>query len=104
IVCATYNNMLVLNMEILEFLLYFFLEEYGGEEFLPILETMKQNDFDIVKTFKNIPPEKLVPVIRNFLRKKEPKEEPSTLDLSAIENIANSEILRILKNYLLSVD
>lgn len=95
--------MLVISMEIIEFLLYFFLEEYGGEEFLPILETMKENDFDIKKTFKNIPPEKLAPVVRNFLRKKEPKEEPSTLDLSVIENIADSEILSCLKAYLTSI-
>ena len=95
--------MLVVNMEILEFLLYFFLEEYGGEEFLPILETMKENDFDIFKTFKNIPPEKLAPVVRNFLRKKEPKEEPSALDLSVIKNIANSEILSRLESYLQSI-
>lgn len=95
--------MLVISMEIIEFLLYFFLEEYGGEEFLPILETMKENDFDIKKTFKNIPPEKLAPVVRNFLRKKEPKEEPLTLDLSVIENIADSEILARLKAYLSSI-
>ena len=95
--------MLVISMEIIEFLLYFFLEEYGGEEFLPILETMKENNFDIIKTFKNIPPEKLAPVVRNFLRKKEPKEEPLTLDLSVIENIADSEILSRLKAYLSSI-
>ncbi len=93
--------MLVVFMEIIEFLLYFFLEEYGGEDFLPLLDSIKENNFDIVKTIKNLPPEKLAPIIKGLFKNKERKENSSrSVDLSVIKNIANLNIYSMLENYL----
>ena len=61
-----YYNVSGENMEILQFLLSFFANEYGGGKFAPVLELLKENSFDIMKTLKNINPQVIAPILKDM--------------------------------------
>ena len=63
-------------MEILQFLLSFFIEEYGGEQFKPLLEKLKCNSFNIIETLKSINPSELMPMLKGFMEKMQNKNCP----------------------------
>lgn len=91
-------------MEILQFLLVFLLDEYGGKELEPLLDTFRENEFDIKKSLKNISPKELVPIIKFFLsyqeqKKHSPKDDERFIKLSPIKKIANSTIYNCLNQY-----
>ncbi|MBQ7339778.1 MAG: hypothetical protein IJW43_02855 [Clostridia bacterium] len=52
---------------ILQFLLNYFLTEYGDGAFKPLYELLEENSFDIVKALKNAKPENFAPLISKFL-------------------------------------
>ena len=92
-------------MEILQFLLSFFIEEYGGEEMQPILEKLKCNSFNIIQTLKSINPTELILIVKTFMGKMQKNNCPveptgQFYGVSPINNIANSDILQTLNNYL----
>lgn len=52
---------------ILQFLLNYFLTEYGDGAFKPLYELLEENSFDIVKALKNAKPENFAPLVSKFL-------------------------------------
>ncbi len=99
-----YYNVSGVVMEILQFLLSFFANEYGGGVLAPVLELLKQNSFDISKTLKNLNPEVLAPIAKEFfssMNKKSPTEYSGRASgLSPVKNIADKEIIFALNRHL----
>lgn len=97
-----YYNVSGVNMEILQFLLSFFLNEYGGK-LSPIIELLKNNDFDIKKTLQNVNLETIAPLIKNFMEngtKNRPENsERSVAGLNPIAKIADKDIVYTLNKY-----
>ena len=54
-------------MEILQFLISYLLENSNNQRFLPIIELLKQNSFDVKKTVRNLNVQTVAPIIRSFL-------------------------------------
>ncbi len=93
-------------MEILQFLLSFFLSEYGEKNNLsPLLNLFQENGFDIKKTIKNIKPEMLLPIVKEFFSSKATKNPTENYSrensLNPISNIADKEIIYTLNKYFL---
>lgn len=90
-------------MEILQFLLSFFMEEYGGGKFLPIFNALKENSFDLKKTLKNLTPETAAPFLKDVFSGMK-KESPSNgscagYGLTPISEVADIEIVKTLNKY-----
>lgn len=87
-------------MEILQFLLSFLIEEYGGKDFEPLLEILEKNNFDIKAIAKNVPPEQLAPALKVLLGKsKRHSEKPECPKLAPIKKFAGKEIFDCLNEY-----
>jgi hypothetical protein len=91
-------------MEILRFLLSFLLKEVGGDKLTPILETFKNNDFDLKKTLSNLNLEKIAPIISAFFQMNAQKNRPTesaerNFYLSPIAGIADKDIIYTLNKY-----
>ncbi len=95
-------------MEILKFLLSFFLEEYGGEKLMPIFNALKENSFDIKKTLQNINPETAAPILKSlfdggfkgvFGNAEKSSPTGKTYGLEPISEIADKEIVYTLNKY-----
>ncbi len=91
---------------ILQFLLNYFLTEYGGGELKPVYELLEKNSFDIKKAIREIKPDMLIPLIRKFLSFSSNSTPPPNTGtpavysgVSPIENFADSEIIRSLNGY-----
>ncbi len=93
-------------MEILQFLLSFFLKEYGGafNNIVPIIESLRENSFDLKKTLSSLNPEVLEPILKTFASGfggiKNNDGYPKDNRLSPIINIADKEIVYALNRYL----
>lgn len=92
-------------MQILQFLLSFFLKEYGIENFEPIIKLLGDNSFNIPKTIKSLSPETLAPIIKQFLSSSKNKKPSSNIEkegfgISPIQGFTDNEILSCLNNYL----
>lgn len=88
-------------MEILHFLLSFFLESVGLKDTKPLLDILKENDFDIGKALKNINLDSVAPVIKNlFLENENPTESVGFNEkFLPISNFADKRILSALQAY-----
>ena len=89
-------------MEILQFLLNFFLEQYGNGKFKEIFNFLKANNFDVNNALKNIKPENLTPIVKAFMNdnKNSHKENfSSPCGLTPIAKIADKEIVYTLNKY-----
>ena len=90
-------------MEILQFLTNFFIEQFKDSSFTPILCLLKDNCFDLRKTFANLSPQTVAPIIQAFMSMANNKSPTETVGQSSclkpIENIANSEIVSTLNTY-----
>ena len=89
-------------MEILQFLLYFLLSEYGGEELSPLLENYKQLNFDVYKFLKSLTIKDFLPILKIITKgneKKRPEKERFS-NLKPIIKIANNDILENMENFL----
>ncbi len=90
-------------MGILQFLLSFFLEEYGGKEFEPILNELKANHFDLARTLKHLNPQTIIPIIRTFMEKRQKNCPTDSAEqfygVTPINNIADKDILATLNGY-----
>lgn len=98
-----YYNVSGAVMEILQFLLSFFLNEYGGGKFAPILNLLKENSFDIKKVMANLNPETVAPIIKDFMNSAK-KESPEAYSghsegLSPIAGIADKDVIYTLNKY-----
>ena len=95
-------------MEIIKFLLSFFLEEYGGEKLAPVINALKENSFDIKKTLKNLDPEVAAPILKDLLGGGLKEmfnggdkgfNAGKTYGLEPISEIADKEIVYTLNKY-----
>ena len=91
-------------MEILQFLLSYFLKEHGGD-FSPILQTFMESGFDIKKTLSALSPDKIFTLLGSLMNKQNKSPTDSVeqgYKLTPISKIANSEILSALESVLSS--
>ena len=79
-------------MEILQFLISFFLNEYGGEKLQSVFKVLKDNSFDIGKVIKNLTPETVAPILKEFLK---PNKNNTPTDFSVGEDYKLDPIARI---------
>lgn len=86
-------------MEILQFLLSFFLKEYGGEELSPVFEELKNNSFDLKSFLNNLSPEKIAPVFKTFFDKTKSPSENVSDGLTPVTSIADRDIIYALNGY-----
>ena len=91
-------------MEILQFLLSFFIKEYGHEALKPILDKLSENSFDIFKTLKSLSPETLAPLIKQFMSSSNKKTSNENFSMEVnnfneISGFTDKELLTCLNNY-----
>ena len=89
-------------MEILQFLLSYFLKDKGFDKLAPLFELFKANSFDLKKVLQNLNPTVLEPLFDMFMniQKKAPPENGGTYcGLSPLSNFADKEIVNALNNY-----
>ncbi len=90
-------------MEILQFLAQLFSNEQNSKVLTPILELLKQNDFDIKRVLSNLDPKALVPIIKEFMANMNNRPTDTvgrSNGLSPISNIADKDIIFSLNKYL----
>lgn len=92
-------------MEILQFLLSFFVKEYGGEGLQAILKLLQDNSFDLKKVLSNLNPQSIAPIIGSFMKsntnfKSSPSnDEEKPCGLTPIERFADKRIVNCLNGY-----
>lgn len=88
-------------MEILNFILSLLGGDENFSKFLPIINLLKENNFDIKKVLENLNPDSLAPIIKEFLSSNPVKDDNSAYgeNLSPIKNVATSEIVATLNDY-----
>lgn len=86
-------------MEILQFLLSFFLQEYGGEEFKPIIDDFKNGSFDLKSFLSGLTPEKVAPIFKTVFGGAKNPSESSSDGLSPVLSIADRDIIYALNGY-----
>ena len=89
-------------MEILQFLISFFLKEYSLENLLPLFNCLKENSFDLKKTVGNLNLETVLPVVTAFVergQKETPRHSDGGFGVKPIENFADLTVVRILNEY-----
>lgn len=93
-------------MEILLFLLNYFLSEYKGGVFLPLFELLKEHSFNLKETFFSLTPEIITPILKVILDIKDSENESGSENsephdnLDYIINIADLTIYTALSSYL----
>ena len=87
-------------MDILKVLLNFLLGE-NAQQFAPIVDSLKENSFDLVKTLSALDINAVAPIVKSFLSQKEnPSPVYQTNDgVSEIKKIADEEIVATLNRY-----
>ena len=95
-------------MEILQFLLSFFLNNFKGGSLSPIFNLLKENSFDIKKLVQNLNPEVLAPIIKSFMELNKNEKSPTEFvgqgeGLKPIATIADKDIVYTLNRYFYSV-
>lgn len=97
-----YCNVSGESMELLQFLLSFFVEEYGGGKFKPVFDLLKNNSYDLKKTFSELKPETVAPIIQAFSSLKNDSGKTVSengVGLSPLNGVADEKILRSLNAY-----
>ena len=90
-------------MEILQFLTAFFKNNQNLKLIAPIIEILKNNNFDIKKALSSLTPEMIKPIIEQFSAIM--NSAPNTFyekgqGLTPISNIADKDIVYSLNKYL----
>ncbi|MBR1983504.1 MAG: hypothetical protein IKA12_02325 [Clostridia bacterium] len=91
-------------MEILQFLLSFLLKDSNLSSLAPLLEKLKESNFDLKKVLLNLNPETIFPLISSFMQDKGQNKSPSTSGfeeegLQNISNFADKQIVECLNCY-----
>lgn len=98
-----YYNVSEVMMEILQFLAQLFSNEQNSKVLTPILELLKQNNFDIKRVLSNLDPKVLAPIIKEFMANMNNRPTDTVgrnNGLSPISNIADKDIIFSLNKYL----
>lgn len=103
-------------MDILKFLTELFAKEYGGEAFGLIAKLLAENNFDVKRTISSLSPEKVAPIIKEFIKSPAfssafsgfngQKESPTfvgqqgqSFGVAPISEIADKRVVKALNNY-----
>ena len=92
-------------MEILQFLISFFLKEFGGEKLQTIIDLFQNNSFDLNKIINNLNLETISPIIQEFFKSLNKENTPTDFSvgednkLSPIARIADKDIVYTLNRY-----
>lgn len=92
-------------MEILQFLLKFFIQNSNTSWLKPIFELFQNNSFNLGETLKNLQPETLEPIIKNFMDNFATNKNSTDFSveqdygLSPIANIGDKQIVYTLNKY-----
>lgn len=92
-------------MEILQFLISFFLKEFGGDKLQTIIELFRNNSFDLNKIINNLKPETIAPIMQDFFKSMNKENSPTDFSvgednkLSPIARIADKDIVYTLNRY-----
>ncbi len=90
-------------MEILQFLTEFFKNNQNLKAILPIIEILRNNNFDIKKALSSLTPEMIKPIVEQFsIAINNPKNAfyEKSQGLTPISNIADKDIVYSLNKYL----
>ena len=90
-------------MEILQFLTSFFQNNQNLKLIAPIIEILRNNDFDIKRALSSLTPEMIKPIIEQFsaVMNSAPQNFNQTSQgLTPISNIADKDIVYSLNRYL----
>lgn len=90
-------------MEILQFILNYFLSEYKDSPLSPVFKLFSDNGFDIKNVLSNLDLSKIMPIINLLLSSKIQKDSPiesESYKTTPIKNVADKEIVYILNSYL----
>lgn len=91
-------------MEILQFLLSYFLKNKGFEKLAPLFELFKANSFDLKRVLQNLNPSVLEPILEMFMNiqnKNAPPNNGGAFDgLTPVSSFADKEIVSALNKYL----
>lgn len=91
-------------MEILQFLLSYFLKNKGFEKLAPLFELFKANSFDLKRVLQNLNPSVLEPILDmfiNFQNKNAPPNNGGAFNgLTPVSSFADKEIVNALNKYL----
>ncbi len=98
-------------MEILQYLLSFFVKSLGGKALSPLLELLEKNSYNLGEALKHLTPEIIQPLAEVFMKninnKKSPTENSvgnsNVSGLNPIANIADKEIVYTLNKYFYSI-
>ena len=90
-------------MELIKFLISYFIKEFGDEKVAALFEYVKENNFDLKRLIANFNPALLEPIIQT-LSSLHIKNSPSHSDgdcngLNPIIGIADLEVVSCLNNY-----
>ena len=100
-----YYNVSGWNMEILQFILDF-LAKQGGESTLSrIIKLLKDNSFDLKKVLRELKPETVAPIIKQFLNsapaaKVSASATQKSYGIAPIARVADKDIVYTLNKYL----
>ena len=90
-------------MEILQFLMTFFQNNQNLKIIAPIIEILKNNNFDIKKALSSLTPEMIKPIIEQFsvaINSAPQGFNEKSQGLTPISNIADKDIVYSLNKYL----
>ena len=90
-------------MEILQFLTSFFQNNQNLKLITPIIEILRQNNFDIKRALSSLTPEMIKPIIEQFsaVMSSAPNNlKQDNQGLAPISNIADKDIVYALNRYL----
>jgi hypothetical protein len=89
-------------MEILQFLLSFLVNEFGGE-YKELFENFQKNGFNLQELLKSIKPEMIAPLIKKLFSTEKnfnPSYKERVEGLSPIKSFADENIISTLNQYL----
>lgn len=87
-------------MEILNFLLSFFLNEHKDDDLKPVFDFLSENSFDLKSMIKNFNPSVAMPIIKTFFKyMNKGSNENDAFGLEPIKQVADETIYSSLTQY-----
>ncbi|MBE7086704.1 MAG: hypothetical protein E7369_00205 [Clostridiales bacterium] len=86
-------------MELLQFILSFFLKEFGLSNLEPIIDGLKNNSLDLKSILSTLTPEMLSPILNGLFKKQDPSPNEGSKGVSPIISFADKQIVDTLNAY-----
>lgn len=91
-------------MEILQFLLSYVLKESNLSAIAPLIDKLKENNFDLKKVISNLNPQTILPLISAFMQGTAQNKNPSPSrceeeGLRPLNDFADKQIVECLNSY-----